>query len=71
MFIPNLPPWLRELPWRHIRRWLYAVLLAIGALALFYGWLQPQALPLWAGVALALLNTNPPPLPTEAEEVEL
>lgn len=52
--------------WHLIRRWLYGVLVALGALATFYGILPPEAIPLWLALGLALLNARPAALPGEA-----
>lgn len=54
--------------WRIVRRWVYWVLVAAGALATFYGLLPPEAIPLYAGLALAALNTRPPAIPGDNEE---
>lgn len=40
------------------RRYVYAVLVAAGALALFYGWITADALPLWLALAAAILGNG-------------
>lgn len=50
------------------RAWLYRVLVPLGALAVFYGWLSEQEVLLWLaliaemlGVSLAAANTSTAP----------
>lgn len=57
---------LKSIDWRLVRRWVYGVLIAFGALAIYQGWLEPEALPLYAGIVLAVFNTRPPKTPDEA-----
>lgn len=56
----------KQVPWYLVRRWLYGVLIAAGALATFYGIIPVEAVPLWVTLGLALLNTKPPAAPDEA-----
>lgn len=41
-----------------VRRWIYRVAIAAGAVAVFYGVLDAEAVPLLAALALALLNVT-------------
>ena len=56
-----------NIKWYLVRRWVYGVLVAGGALAVFYGWIDPAAVPLILAVVLAALNTRPPAVPGESE----
>lgn len=58
---------LSKINWRLVRRWLYGVLVAAGALATFYGLLPPEAIPLWLALILAAFNTAPPAVPGEPD----
>lgn len=40
------------------RAYVYRILLAVGALALFYGYVTAEALPLWLALAAELLGTG-------------
>lgn len=55
----------KQVPWYLVRRWVYGVLIAAGALATYYGIIPVEAVPLWLALALALLNTKPPATPDE------
>ncbi|GAA2951531.1 hypothetical protein [Microbacterium schleiferi] len=55
----------KQVPWYLVRRWVYGVLIAAGALATFYGIIPVEAVPLWIALGLALLNTKPPATPDE------
>lgn len=46
----------RWIPSPQLRRYLYRVLLAAGAIALFYGYVSGEALPLWLALAAELLG---------------
>ena len=61
-----------NVPSQNIRAYIYRVLLAAGAVAVFYGWLSSEELAVWAavaatglGVALAAANT-----PTRGKHVK-
>ena len=57
-----------NIKWYLVRRWLYGVLVAAGALAVFYGLIDPNAVPLILAVVLAAFNTRPPSIPGEDPE---
>lgn len=57
----------KNIKWYLVRRWLYWVLVAVGALAIQQGWIDPETVPLILAVALAALNTRPPAVPGEVE----
>lgn len=40
------------------RAWLYRIVTAVGALAVFYGLISGDALPLWLGLASTLLGSG-------------
>lgn len=42
--------------WREIRKWLYAVLVAAGPLAVFYGLASHEEVIMWIGVGATLLG---------------
>lgn len=44
-----------------VRRWIYRVAIAAGAVAVFYGLIEPEAAPLLGALVLALLNVNDEP----------
>lgn len=46
-----------------VRRWIYGVAIAAFALAVFYGWIAPEASPLLAALVLAILN-----VPADSQE---
>lgn len=51
--------------WYLVRRWLYGVALAVGALLVYYRVIEPAALVVWLPIILALFNTRPPAVPGE------
>jgi len=46
----------RWVPSPKVRRYLYRVVLALGALALFYGYVSGESLPLFLALAAAMLD---------------
>jgi hypothetical protein len=60
----------KNIKWYLVRRWLYGVIVAGGALAVAYGLIDAQAVPLIAAVVLALFNTRPPAVPGEPADAE-
>ena len=61
---------MKNIKWYLVRRWLYGVIIAAGALAVFYGLIDPQAIPLIAALVLAVFNTRPPAVPGEDTPAE-
>lgn len=59
-----------NIKWYLVRRWLYGVLAAAGALAIQQGWIDAETVPLILGVVLAAFNTRPPVVPGESEDGE-
>jgi hypothetical protein len=57
-----------NIKWYLVRRWLYGVLAAVGALAIQQGWIDPETVPLILAVVLAAFNTRPPAVPGEPED---
>lgn len=51
--------------WYLVRRWLYGVAIALGAVLVYYKVIQPEALVVWLPLLLALFNTRPPAVPGE------
>ncbi|MDR7189792.1 hypothetical protein J2Y46_002618 [Microbacterium sp. BE35] len=59
---------MKNIKWYLVRRWVYWVLSAVGALAIQQGWIDPATVPLILAVVLAALNTKPPVVPGDTEE---
>lgn len=47
----------RWIPRPEIRKYLYAVLAALGPLAVFYGWASSEEVALWLGIGGTILGT--------------
>lgn len=48
-----------------IRRWLYGIAIAFVPLAVYLGWLEPEASPLVLPLVLAILNVQDDGAPNE------
>lgn len=48
-----------------VRRWVYGVAIAFVPLAVYLGWLEPEASPLVLALVLAVLNVNDDDAPAQ------
>jgi len=53
--------------WAAIRMWLYGVAIAAVPVAVYFGWIEPEASPIVLPLILAVLNVKRPQLPTPDE----
>lgn len=58
-----------NIKWYLVRRWLYGVVSAAIPVAIYLGWLDPQAAPLILPLVLAAFNTKPPAIPGEPDDM--
>lgn len=61
---------MKNIKWYLVRRWLYGVLAAGGALAIQQGWIDAETVPLILAVVLAAFNTRPPVVPGDPADSE-
>lgn len=55
----------KPFPWYLLRRWLYGLAVAVGAILVYHDVIPPEALAVYLPLIIAAVNTNPPPVPGE------
>ncbi len=55
-----------SIKWYLVRRYVYGVAIAVGAILVYHRVIPPEALAVYLPLVLALFNTRPPATPDEA-----
>lgn len=54
-----------KIKWYLVRRYVYALAIAVGAILVYHGVIPPEALAVYLPLVLAIFNTKAPPTPDE------
>lgn len=55
----------KPFPWYLVRRYVYGLAVAAGAVAVYFKWIEPEAVVVLLPLILALFNARPPATPDE------